>query len=416
MKNLFAREVIIAIIIILLLSIGIACNYVHNTTLSDRGNNEQPRSSDLGLSWKTPLYPNEVLAEPQDIKPILNNLYSDFGIRHVNIDFSNPVLAYTALLEDSFIYLGTNETSVSYYRAYFTGETILIGHIPGFYLNMKQSVLLDSKLHVFVSIFNYDVQGIENILVCINLSDNTLMQYRNYDGSIAGVPTYAFDGNLLALKNVVDLKTITSFVEKVDVYNNNWQRLLTYTIDKNTNIGSTVLGLCSDSETICVLCYICSGHDNAETFLKVFDRSIDELMSIRIEDDIHDYVLTSFIADMQLYGEYIYIYNASNYGFLGRIVNGKLHEVYRGRNFELSQSHSGDSPLFYTRRTNTVFTIDNENNSLNEYKMQLGEDYSIMTILSTDKTALIICYADDKADFAYLVNRGNISNVILPCK
>lgn len=331
----------------------------------------------------------------------------------LDVDF-NSVLAYTALLEDSYIYLGVNENTTSYFRVYFSGEVVLLGQIEDFYLNMKQSVLIDSNLFVFVSEYDQRLQKIENNLVCISLSDNTLMKYENYDNSIAGVPTYSFSDNILTLKNIVENTTITTFIEMVDVEKNDWKNVITCTFDQATNRGNAILALCSDDHNLYILYDECLNEEKTETYLKIYDSEFHEIKSIKISDKIHDYVMTSHISDMQVFGNYIYIYNASNDGFLGKIRNDNLIEIMSGKNFELSLSQSSDSPLFYTRRSDLYYTINE--NKLTEHKLQMGEDYSIMTMLSANETVLVVCYADNKKHFAYLVNKENLKNAILPCK
>lgn len=342
-----------------------------------------------------------------------NQIEHNTGPVQLKVDF-NSVLAYTALLDDSYIYLGVDENTTSYFRVYFSGEVVLLGQVENFYLNMKQSVLIDSNLFVFVSEYDNELQRIENNLVCINLSDNTLMEYENYDNSIAGVPTYSFSDNILTLKNIVENTTITTFIEMVDVEKNDWKNVITCTFDKAINRGNAILALCSDDHNLYIFYDECLGEGNNETYLKIYDSGFHEIKSIKISDEIHDYVMTSHISDMQVFGDYIYIYNASNYGFLGQILNDNLIGIMSERNFELSLSQSSESPLFYIRQSDLYYTINES--KLTEHKLQIGEDYSIMTMLSTNETVLVVCYADNKTDFAYLVNKENLKNAILPCK
>jgi hypothetical protein len=343
----------------------------------------------------------------------LNRLQNNQA-KQINVNF-DEMLAYTALLDDSYIYFSANENTATFYRSFFNDNTVLIGHVPYFYLSMKQSVLKYPYLYAFVSIYNNELGKIENNLVGLNLSDNTITQYESHDNSIAGVPTYSFNGDILTLKNVIDSTTITTLIESFDLENKEWNNMISYEFDTVTNNGTAILGMCSDDNNLYLLQDVCNGENNVDTFLKIYDVNYNEVDTIRIDDNIREYTTTSHITEMQVFDEYIYIYNASNYGFLGRVYESEFNEIFRGRNFELSLNHVSTDPLFYERRSNLIYTLDKENGNMIENTMIIGDGYSIMNILSTDEILLISCYADDKEYYAYIVKRENIGSIELPC-
>ena len=130
---------------------------------------------------------------------------------------------------------------------------------------------------------------------------------------------------------------------------------------------------------------------------------------------MHDYVLSSFISDMQAYEDYIYFYNASNYGLLAHVENDSLKEIYKDRDFEIAANTSSNQPLFYIRRTNSVLLFDVENGSLSEIKLSVNNVYTIKTILCDNDSCFIVFCSDDSPDFAYLIEKEKIADYTFPC-
>jgi len=262
----------------------------------------------------------------------------------IDVNF-DELLSFTALLEDSYIYLGVDGSTATYYRTFFNGETVVIGQVHNFYLSMKQSVLIYPKLYLYVSTYDEVISDSTNDLVCLDLSTNECKIFRHYDGSIAGVSTYEFCGDIVTLKNSVSADSITTYIDKYDISDGVWKSFLVNSMDIDTYVGSAIFALCSDGSLLYVLYDERTQSGSVDTCLKIYDGEFTEIESIMVSKEIHDYVLTSQISDMQIFGDYLYIYNASNYGFLGQIVDGNLVEVLSERNLELSSSHFDSSEL-----------------------------------------------------------------------
>ena len=84
-------------------------------------------------------------------------------------------------------------------------------------------------------------------------------------------------------------------------------------------------------------------------------------------------------------------------------------------NFEISTNPFSSQPIFYTRRSNRVYLID-EYGKWETLELQIGNNYTIKNILADDESCFIVCYADDLDDCAYFVDRKVIDKVQLPCE
>ena len=350
-----------------------------------------------------------------------NNISADTNskiieVTKVDIDFDS-VLSYTALVDDKIIYKCVDDSSINYFQTSPSGETFFLGSIPNFYLSMKQSVLDYPFLYFFVSILNDNVEkeSIKNVLIRLNLDTYELEQFEHQDFSLPGISTYYFDDHIITLKNLVSDGTTLTYIESIDVENNEWKRYMECAINNENHQGTAVFGVCANQNNLFVLYDVCNSQKETETYLVILYKQYQEVKSIKIDRQTHDYVMTSFIADMQAFDDYIYIYNASNYGYLARIENNELVEIFKGRNFEISINHSSSQPIFYTRRSNQIYLLDG-GGQLNVIELEIANNYTIKSILVDSDSCFITCYADDSTDFAYLVNREAIDKISLPCE
>jgi outer membrane protein assembly factor BamB len=340
--------------------------------------------------------------------------------QEISVDFDD-FFSYVALLDDSYIYFGNSDdnSTVTFYRAYFSGETLTLGQIRNFYLNMRYSDLIYPKLYFYVSVFDEVVGDVSNKIVCIDLSSNTMEEFEHYDGSIAGVPSCKFQDDIVSIKNNVEQPIVTTFVDIFDIDTGNWDKRMINTFNTESQTGTAIFGICADENYLYIL-YDDRKGDETDTYLKVYDKDYNEIKSIKIDEDIHDYVMTPFISYMQAFGGYIYIYNPSEYGFLGQIVGGDFVEVHKGHQFAMPLfSHFDDSGeiLFYTHRSNEYYVFNTANGQFTEKaQFQIGGEYTVLTILTTANKAFIECYADDVDDYVYLVDRDGLANIVLPCE
>ena len=329
----------------------------------------------------------------------------------------DSVLSYMALIDNKVIYKSISGDSVNYIKSLTTGENVYLGSTPDFYLSMKQAAFDYPYLYFFVGTLNgqSETDKAENILIKLNVNTGGLEQFENADGSLPGLSAYYFDKHIITLKNIVTEGTTSTFIESFDIEKNDWKRYFECSIDNKSGKGTAVYGVCANQNNIFALYDICNNKKEIDTYLIILDKQYKVEKSIRVNKEMHDYVMTSFIADMQVFDDYIYIYNASNYGYLARIEDDKLEEMYKGRNFEISTNPFSSQPIFYTRRSNRVYLID-EYGKWETLELQISNNYTIKNILADNESCFIVCYADDLDDCAYFVDRKVIDKVQLPCE
>ncbi|MBQ8398253.1 MAG: hypothetical protein IJX53_08695 [Clostridia bacterium] len=326
------------------------------------------------------------------------------------------VLSCTAFINDCLIYkkydYGTG--ILGFYSTNMNGNTVLLGEIPQYYISMRQSVVLQNKLYSYVGAYDSENNHPDNILLEINLAENDLKTYRNCDNTSLGIPTYCFHDNIATLKTTINNEYTNTFIELFDVKNNEYNTLISCSFNSILQKGNAVFGMCADDNRIYILYDERKDSEELETYLKVYDLTLKEIDSIKIEQNLHDYVMSSFISDMQVFGDYIYILNASNNGTLLRLEQGNLVEVYRGKNFECARNPLLTEPVFYTRRTKTIFIL--KDNELRQYEMNIENDYVIKAMLIDKNSCAVICCSEKGEDIVYCVNKKVLDKVTLQCK
>ncbi len=339
-------------------------------------------------------------------------------IQSVPADFDD-ILSYRALIDDSFIYLSVDGSTATYYRHYINdNKKVVLGTVDNFCLSTKNTVLIDDTLYVYVSVFESDNGDTSNVLLGINLSENETNSYKNADNSLAGLLTYQFDEGIITLKNVVNEENITTYLDIFDVNSKSWKQENTNVVDKNTYIGSAIFGLYGNEEAVYVLHDEClGGQGNVNTTLKVYDTNMNEIQTINIANDLRDYILSSRIQEMAVFGNYIYTQNTSNYSLLGKIEGNNIEPIIKERNLSLALNQtSPNTPFFYVRRSNKCYILDTETETITPIDLQIGNEYTIHCILANEKNILLKCYSDDKTDYMYYLKRDNLSNTYIPCE
>lgn len=342
------------------------------------------------------------------------NVRESIGENYEEINLSlDPILSYETFNDDYVIYMTSSGELVKICAN--SNQRKLLCNIPDFYLSMKHKVLDYPYIYFFAASVKEDTDNITNVLFRFNIESSQIDRFENEDGSEPGIPTYLFNGRILTLKNIVTDESTTTFIEAVNVEKNEWEKVLECSLDNKTYKGDAVFAVCANEKNVFALCDKRNGANEIETYLIILNDRFETVSSIKVDSAIHDYVMTSFITDIQAFGDYIYIINASNYGFLGKIENGQFSEVFKGRNFTMAINQSIDMPIFYTRRSNSVYMI-NDSGKLQEQKIPIENGYSIMFMMTNEESCFAVCYADDKDEHGYIFAKKDIGDIILPCK
>lgn len=342
----------------------------------------------------------------------------DSEIISVPADFEN-VLSYKGLIDDSFIYLSVNEGAATYYRHYINDNKIItLGTIDNFLLSTKNTVLIDNVLYFYASVIESDTEDTSNILFGIDLSRNKMNTYKNDDEALAGILTYQFDEDIITLKNIVDDGIVTTYLDVFDINSKSWRQENINVVNQETHEGSAIFGLYGNKESVYVLHDDWSGgKGNIKTTLKVYDTEMNEVQTVNLDNDLRDYILSSRIQEIAIFGEYIYIYNTSNNGLLGKIVENNIEPIIKERNLELSMNQtSTNNPLFYVRRSNKCYLLDEETGNIDTLNLKIGNGYYIRCILTDEVNVLLVCSSEDKNDYMYYFKKDILGNISIPCE
>ena len=323
--------------------------------------------------------------------------------------------SYSALVDNSIIYLDIKK--LTYYRYNIdSDELTIIDKTENFYLSTKNTVLMNGKLYFYVNVvLNEDTTS--NVLFEINLSDNKLKKYENHDDSLAGILTYKFGNEIITLKNIVSDEFIFTYLELFNPVTETWQVENFNTYNKNEKTGEAIHGLYSNDENLYVLHDEWLGENNVITTLKIYDNNLNEIQSLTLDKELYDYITEYRIIEMAVFGEYVYMINISNYAALGKIVNNTIIPEIMERNLTLALNQEDtNNPFFYTRLTKKCYTID-KNREITEVNLKIKNDeYSIRCILANKDNIFLMCYADDKKDYMYFIDKAYLDSVIIPCE
>lgn len=331
---------------------------------------------------------------------------------------TQDVLAYTVLNNDSYIYINVeNETAVFYKHYIKESITETIGVINNFYLNTKDAILIDNRLYLYASVFDEsNINGYSNILYEMNLSNNSITSYKNHDNSLAGIPTQHFNGNIITLKNVLTDNVIETYLETFDINTKKFYKSNVNEYNTTTKTGSAIFGLYGDKDFFYILYDDCN-KENIISYLKIYNNNFEEIESIKIEKEIRDYIFATRVIEMAVFEKILYIRNISNYSLIAKIDNNMIEPILMERNIELATNQLDPlNPFFYKRNSNNCYTVDFKTGDLVNFELEIHNDYSIMSILANKQNIMLICYADDKDEYIYYLDKERLGDTLILCE
>ncbi|MCC8090933.1 MAG: hypothetical protein LIO55_06025 [Oscillospiraceae bacterium] len=341
---------------------------------------------------------------------------TQLAAREVTLD-SDHVLSYLALLDDSVVYLSSDETGVICVRHYLdNGTSVPIGKLENFYLRTKNAVLIDNSIYFFVSVLTGDTQS-KNILACIDLSENELKYYEKQDASIAGLVTAEFGKNVVTYKNEVNGASVTTYVDMFSVDSGEWVQYHESRMDTDSYEGTAIHGIYGNGHL-----YLLQDESRDSGFVTSvieYDEQMQFVREIVLDDAVKAYILqTGRITEMAVWDDYIYFRNISNYAMIGHIEDGTVTPLLQAQNMELALNQTDtDDPLFYQRRTNTYYVLDRENCTVSARELTMADaSWSIRSILKNTQAVLVICQCDGKPDFLYYLPEDSMGTAVIPCE
>ncbi len=324
--------------------------------------------------------------------------------------------SFKALLDKDFIYLNLSEEGASYYRYHLLNhQKTLLGKIDNFYLATKSSALIDGKLYFYAA--ENDGTNISNTLFCIDCVKNELKAYRNQDDSLAGISTYKWNKDIITLKNRRDGNKITTYLDIFDTDLKTWTQKNVHLVDMDTHTGSAIFALYADKDTLYVLHDDLNGKDNVLTTLRAYNGNMEEIRTIPVDDKLKDYIFSSRIQEIAIFGEYIYMNNLSNDALWGKILEDRIEPLMKKTDLALALNQQApDVPFLYVRWSNQCYLPDEKTGDLFPIELSVGNGYVLRCVLADKEHILLDFCAEDKKDFLYYVKKNNLKTAYFPCQ
>lgn len=340
----------------------------------------------------------------------LDSMQSEFAEVRIN---SDSLFYQMALIDNKILYTEINGQTLDFVLEDPYGEQLKFGCVSNFFTSMKQSVLEYPFFYHYISVVGED-NITRNCLIKLNVETGDKEEYLCEDEAIPGIPTYLFNGCIVTYKNVVTDDKIVTFIDSFNIETKTWERHMECTVDSISGQGEAIYGICSDQQYLYVLHDVCESKSEFKSYLEILDTNYSTVKTIIINQELHDYVLSNFVSDMDVYGEYIYFFNASMYGYLAKIDGDELKEVFKGRDFAIAKNIPSSAPLFYIRGTNNVYYLD-DSGELRKEELQIGNDQVLQTIFVYDDLCYVIFYGDEINAYSYIVSRESLGVVMFPC-
>ncbi|MBO7451471.1 MAG: hypothetical protein J6U54_13990 [Clostridiales bacterium] len=343
---------------------------------------------------------------------VLQNRIEQAEIQEVTIN-SDSLFYQMALIDNKILYTEINGQKLDFVLEDPDGQQMRFGSVPNFLTSMKQVVLNYPYVYHYICVVEGD-DTTRNCLVKLNLETGEKVEFVCNDESIPTIPAYYFNGCIVTYKNIVTEDQIYTFLDSFNVETETWEKHMECTIDTVSGKGEAIYGICSNQNNLYVLHDICESKIDFNSYLEVLNTDYEIIKTIEISKEMHEFVLSSFVSDMDVFGDYIYFFNASMYGYLAKIENDELIEVFKGRDFALAKNVSSSAPLFYTRGTNKVYSLDDDE-KLSEIDLEVGNEHLIQTVFVSGELCYIIFYGEEINAYSYLVERECLENVKFPC-
>ena len=336
----------------------------------------------------------------------------------VDLDFKS-LFYYIRLVKGNLVYVTINfkdMRQIEYVTRNINGELITCGANDHFVASKSQSALDYPYLYFYIGENEEENGDYVTSLFRLNLENNAVDRMDNPEGSSSGLTAYFFNGEIVTIKKETDGNLSDIYLYSYNPDSAVWGKHLKCSYDNSTGKGEDYYGICSNDRCLFVWHAVYESRDKVKHFLEVLDEEYNIEKSIEIDADLQDYILTTFISDMQAFGDYVYFRNASNYGYLAHIEGGSLKEVYKNRFFEMAINSDTAQPVFFERSGKSIFIYDDEKEELIEYNLRVKDGYSIQSVLSDNEYIYIVFQSEDRSYCAYLVPRDDLSKVNFSCE
>ncbi|MBR5369073.1 MAG: hypothetical protein IK138_07305 [Lachnospiraceae bacterium] len=256
---------------------------------------------------------------------------------------------------------------------------------------------------------------VRNSVVAINIPGHNMDVYTHPEKGAQGQLTYVFNQEVVTIREYAERNgkqifgqeqdkpfDIVSIIESFDPQTNMWKTRKKSVRSSVTGNGEIYIGLCTGKERLFAVRLVIK--DNSKTtYLDVLNLDYEVEYSMVIEPEVFEWSGSYLIADMQMYGEYLYIYFPFK-GILFHIEDRKLVEIHRDDDFAEAANPLNTDPVFFKRRGNSIFLLSDKG-QLQEHKLNIPKDFYILNIVA-DKDSCLCNFTNNRITYRCIIGRN----------
>lgn len=344
-------------------------------------------------------------------EPVIETPYTTLNFTN-EFDSKENLLNIVSYLDDnSLLYYVVNEGTAHFYRMFAdeSATTVKVGTIEGYYLDAGSVALYDNKVFFYATILDNEV--LENQLFSIDLETNDLNQYIFQDGSLYGLRVYVIENQIVTLKNVVNGDVITTYIETFQPDSNKWKIVIKGEYNSNDRTGDAIYGFYADGKYL----YTIEDRYNdklSKSFFVTYDSSFNKIREIELNDDALKFLQNGNGRLIELYinGEYIYLRNISNQGFIGKITSEHIEGVLEENGMiPVIDIYNREEKLYFTRRSNRLYSFKYMTNGWERLKVD-GSEIELLQLFSNHENLIVLADGLDTGKMCFLLNRNDLVN------
>lgn len=315
--------------------------------------------------------------------------------------------APTIFIDTTIIYqyfTGNTTFSVGKYDIQ-SKEEINIGTRDKFSLSYGIPVLVDKIAYLPITL-----ESGEHNLLRIDIENNNIENiYTDYNSEPLDSISTTNDEIYMLSCDLTKNGVYTSYIRK---YNNATQVMDMCILKESINRsnGEIIKSFACNDGKIYVFIEK-NDNSNNETYIEVYDsEKYSYLNTLYFDDEIISWIRNNNIAQLYSLGNYIYIRDFSDYGYIGKINGNSIELVLRLPQLRIAYNNKNTKDecyIFFVRESNEFYILDVKNESLFKAGMQLSKNESIRNAIS-DGSNLCVSILDESIMDSYVTKETYI--------
>ncbi|MCD7776133.1 MAG: hypothetical protein LUH54_02015 [Firmicutes bacterium] len=258
-----------------------------------------------------------------------------------------------------------------------------------------------------------------NVLYCIDTDTNQLCEVYSESTCLPGAYIASIDSYIVTRQSIrTDDNYLITYLELLNPETGEIEKSSEpFYLNDNTNVGVYMINMCADDNLIYALVDERLEDGTNSPIIYVYNDDLEVTDEINM-DSVSEYILSSRVGDMCVWGNCIYMGNYYLEAFVGVIEDGSIKCLLQGESLEAAIQYDTDcDPLFFVRGSNVFYDFDSSSNSLKEIELELDGDYKISNVMIESDNVLVDLtyyatdYDDAKPDRIYRVSRDSLEKV-----